>query len=178
LLINDVLESKLDFAFIAAVSEQRDFRLNYIPLADDLRLVFYASPTNPIFKKAKLEWRDLTRYPLITRSQNSLVSQFVNNKLKSEGCNTTIFGPQIMNDSELSQKLILDGTYIGATWEKLIEEHLAQGRLRVIPLPGNIPIEASLVFYENRGISQIIKKLIPACREAFTHFSNGYKALQ
>jgi LysR family transcriptional regulator, transcriptional activator of the cysJI operon len=174
ILIDELLNSTIDLAIVDALPKHRVHELNYVPLVKDIKLVFYASPGNPIFKKDRIEWRDLTEYPLITQSDDSLVNQLVNEKLKQEGLEIGIHGPHIMNSPELNKRLVIKGDYIGATYVKSIEEHVESGKLRLLSLPDDITFDVTLVFYSSTFLSSTAQKLLLLVKEAFAPFVDNH----
>jgi LysR family transcriptional regulator, transcriptional activator of the cysJI operon len=171
-LTSSVLDSTIDLAIIAT-SQQRDSRLNYVSIADDIKLVFFASPANPIFQKERVEWSDLSDHRLITGSDGSIVLQLVKNKLKEEGLNVDLRGPHVMNNAELTRRLIVNGDFLGITFQKYIDEQVKNGALRIITFPDDISIDASIIFYRNKLLSPMVKRLIPLAREAFVSFGES-----
>ncbi|OGO32860.1 MAG: hypothetical protein A2Z29_10385 [Chloroflexi bacterium RBG_16_56_11] len=166
-LIQDVIDSKLDLAIVPDLGYGND-KVSHVRISDGVKLVFFASPTHPIFQKESMEWSDICYYPLLVGHEPLATKKVIPNKLIAEGVNLPLNQDLTANNIQFCKILVQNGNGISVALKEDIEQEVSEGKLRALPLPNDIWIEVDAV--ANRGMltSPIVQLFITCAKASFS----------
>jgi DNA-binding transcriptional LysR family regulator len=162
----DVSNLQVDLGIVVKM-DYKNPRLKSIPLSFRERLVLVASPSSNIFKKEKLNFIDICGYPLVTGPETSATRRIILDKLKIRGCN--IPNPIIVevNSPEWGKNLVEDGKGMALFHLKSVAKDISNGRLKVLPLPGDIFVGADVLVRTDATEHPMTEQFITLVKEAF-----------
>jgi len=165
-LVKEVIDSSVDVAIVPNF----DFgvnKLSHVRIIDGIKLLFYASPSNPIFLKRSIEWVDLAEYPLIIGTEDSPMKKILTNKLISEGLQASPQFYLTADNFEFFKTIVKSGNSISfAVWED-IQGEVERGLLKVVPLPDDICVNIDVITHESHFSTYLVQEFITAVREAW-----------
>jgi LysR family transcriptional regulator, transcriptional activator of the cysJI operon len=165
-LIQDVIDSKLDLA-IAPDLGYGNGRVSRVLISDKVKLIFYASPLHPIFKKEPLEWRNICDYPLLIGHEPSAPKRAVPEKLRAEGVTTPLNEDLSADNVECCKRLVQNGKHISMALQEDIEHEVSEGKLRILTLPSDIYVEVYAIAHQGALTSPIIQNFITCVKASF-----------
>lgn len=165
-LVKDVIDSKIDLAVVPNLDYGSD-RLSHVRISDGIKLVFYASPIHPIFKKEQIEWQDLCSYPLVVGQETSSTQKIVSNKLAAEGVRMPLKLDLSVNNVECCKILAQNGKSICVALMEDIRKEVDDGKLRPLSLPGDIWVEVDAVIRRVALTSPLIQHFITCAKASF-----------
>ena len=165
-IVDGLLDMQYDIAVVVA-SNYRTSKLRVIRVADCEEIVLVASPSNPIFSIAELKLAELCRYPLLLPPRESATREIL---LESLGAEEEMIRPFILVETDYlacAKRLAEEGKGIALTHITNVEREIAQGKLRIIPLPSNIKIGADILIHREVPLPPIGERFISLVEEAF-----------
>jgi len=165
-LIEDVIDLKLDLAIVPDLGYGQD-KVSNTRIADAVKLMFFASPAHVIFKKAKIQWKDLCNYPLLVGHEPFATKKVIPDKMIAEGVHTPLNMDLTANNIECCKILVRNGKNISVCLKEDIERELNDGTLRIIPLPNPVTVEVEAVAHRGLLTSPIIQSIISCMKASF-----------
>jgi DNA-binding transcriptional LysR family regulator len=165
-LIEDVIDLKLDLAIVPDLGYGQD-KVSNARIADGVKLVFFASPDHVIFKKAKIQWKDLCNYPLLVGHEPFATKKVIPDKMIAEGVHTPLNMDLTANNIECCKILVKNGKNISVCLKEDLERELNDGTLRIIPLPNPVTVEVDAVAHRGLLTSPIIQNIISYMKASF-----------
>jgi len=164
-VVEEVLNSQVDLGIVVSM-DYGSPKLKSITLSERQRLVLVASPSSSIAQKERLEYVNLCGYPLILGPETSATRQIILKKIRVGGCATP--SPIIVevNSSEWGISLVENGEGVGLQHIMGVERAIADGRLKVLPLSGDIFVGVDAVLRADAPEHPMAEKLISLVREA------------
>jgi DNA-binding transcriptional LysR family regulator len=143
-IAEDVSNLRVDLGIVVSMDYQNP-RLKSITVSKREKLVLVASPSSPIFQKEHLDMIDICGYPLISGPETSATRRIILNKLKLRGCNLPVPIVVEANSLEWGRILVENGKGMGIYHKKSVENEIFSGKLKVLPLPGDIYVGADVL---------------------------------
>ena len=165
-IAEDVSNLQVDLGIVVNM-DYKNSKLKSIPLSPRERLVLVASPSSPIFKKEKLDFIDICGYPLITGPETSATRRIILNKLKLRGCNLPTPILVEVNSPEWGKSLVENGKGMALYLKKSVEKDIANGSLKIIPLPGDIFVGADILVRLDAPEHNMTEQFIMLVKKAF-----------
>jgi DNA-binding transcriptional LysR family regulator len=165
-LIQDVIDLKLDLAIVPDLGYGQD-KVSHTCIADGVKMVLFASPTHPIFKKENIQWKDICDYPLLAGHEPFATKKVIPDKMIAEGVHSPLNLDLSANNIECCKILVRNGKNISVCLKEDIEHELKDGTLRIIPLPRDITIEVDAVAHRGLLTSPIIQNIITYMKACF-----------
>ena len=167
-IAEDVADLQVDLGIVVSM-DYKNAKLKSSPLSTRERLVLVASPSSLIFKKEKLDFLDICGYPLITGPETSATRRIILNKLKIRGCNLPTPILVEVNNPEWGKSLVENGKGMGLYHKKSIEKDISGGRLKVLPLPGDIFVGADVLVRTDAPEHTMTEQFITLVKKEFSN---------
>jgi DNA-binding transcriptional LysR family regulator len=162
----DVLNSQVELGVVVSMDYGIP-KLKSITISPGGQVVLVASPSSPIFRKQNIELSDLCEYPLILGPETSATRRVVFNKFEAEGLRLDNFVAVEVNSVEWGRSLVESGRGVGLYYEKNVEKEVSEGRLRVLPVAGDMRVGADVLVRKDAFLSPMAEKFISLLRGAF-----------
>jgi DNA-binding transcriptional LysR family regulator len=132
-----VLDCEVDLGIVVS-TDYGNPKLKSVALSTEEKLVLVASPSSAIAQRPRLGFANLCGYPLILGPETSATRQLILKRIRSGGCHMP--SPIIVevNSSEWGINLVENGEGVGFHHIKSVERSIAEGRLKILPLTGDI----------------------------------------
>ena len=142
-------------------------KLKSITLSSQEKLVLVASPSSAIAQRPRLAFVNLCGYPLILGPETSATRRIILRKLRAGGCHMP--SPIIVevNSSEWGINLVENGEGVGLHHIKSVEKSISEGRLKILPLSGEIWVGVDALLRADAPEHPMAEKFISLVREAF-----------
>jgi len=124
-----------------------------------------ASPSSPIAQRPKLAFVNLCGYPLVLGPETSATRRIILNRIRAGGCHMP--SPIIVevDSSEWGINLIENGEGVGFHHIKSVERSISEGRLKILPLDGDIYIGVEALLHADAPEHQMAQKFIATIKE-------------
>jgi DNA-binding transcriptional LysR family regulator len=165
-IVQDVLSSQVELGVVVS-TDYGIPKLRSIIISEGEKLVFVASPSNPIFQKEHIELRDLCDYSLILGPETSATRKVVFSKFEAEGLKVNPLIAVEVNSVEWGMSLVESGKGISFYYIKNVEKEVSEGRLRVLPLINDIRVGVDALVRRDAFLLPIAERFISLLREAF-----------
>ena len=164
-VVEDVLNSQVDLGVVVSM-DYGNPKLKSIKLSSRQKLVLVASPSSSIAQRERLEYVNLCGYPLILGPETSATRQNILKKLRVGGC--AMPSPIIVevNSSEWGINLVENGEGVGLHHIMSVERAIAEGRLKVLPLSGDIFVGVDAIIRADAPEHPIAERFISLVKEA------------
>ena len=164
-VVEEVLNSRVDLGIVVSM-DYGNPKLKSITLSSRERLVLVASPSSSIAQRERLEYVNLCGYPLILGPETSATRQIILKKIRVGGC--AMPSPIIVevNSAEWGINLVENGEGVGLQHIMGVERAIADGRLKVLPLSGDIFVGVEAVLRADAPEHPMAEKFISLAREA------------
>ena len=132
-----VLNCEVDLGIVVS-TDYGNPKLKSVVLSSQEKLVLVASPSSAIAQRTHLAFANLCGYPLILGPETSATRQIILKRIRVGGCHMP--SPIIVevNSSEWGINLVENGEGVGLHHIKSVERSIAEGRLKILPLSGDI----------------------------------------
>ena len=132
-----VLNCEVDLGIVVS-TDYGNPKLKSVVLSSQEKLVLVASPASAIAQRPRLAFANLCGYPLILGPETSATRQIILKRIRVGGCHMP--SPIIVevNSSEWGINLVENGEGVGLHHIKSVERSIAEGRLKILPLSGDI----------------------------------------
>jgi DNA-binding transcriptional LysR family regulator len=167
-IAEDVANLQEDLGIVVKM-DYKNPRLKSVPLSSRERLALVASPSSPIFKKEKIDFLDICGYPLVTGPETSATRRIILNKLKIKGCNMPTPILVEVNSPEWGKSLVEDGKGMALYHIKSVAKDISSGRLKIIPLPGEILVGADVLVRTDAPEHNMTEQFITLVKQAFNN---------
>jgi LysR family transcriptional regulator, transcriptional activator of the cysJI operon len=166
-MLQDLVDSKNDVVIVPGIDY--GFKaLKHIRIADALKIVFYASPSNPIFDKPFIEWQDIVECPLSIGPENYPLFKILSKKLIEQKIFVPINNTSVAtNNPEISKIIVQNGEAIGIALERDLQKEIEQGNLRIISLPDDLSVDMDAVIRNESYTPDIVLDIINYARLSF-----------
>lgn len=165
-LVDRVMDSKLDLAIMPKMKYDSS-DLSHVRLANGIKLVFFASPSHPIFDTEEIDWSDLGYYPIILGTEASPLKQMISGKLLNQGLRTPPQFNFTASNVDFLKSLVQCGNVISIAAEEDIELELERGHLRTIPIPEDISMDIDAVSSKCHFSTVLVQDFIACAKNAF-----------
>jgi DNA-binding transcriptional LysR family regulator len=137
----DVLESEVDLGIVVG-TDTSDERFRTFTLSRSERLVLVASPQNPITRRKHFNLLSICGHPLVLGPETSATREVILRRLRAGGCGMPAPIIVEVNNSEWGINLVENGQGVGLHHISSVRKAIEEGRLKVLPLPGEIRVRA------------------------------------
>jgi DNA-binding transcriptional LysR family regulator len=163
-----VLDSDVDLGIVVSTDYGSD-KLKMIELSEKEQLVLVASPTSAIAQRPKLAFINLCGYPLVLGPETSVTRRIILNRIRAGGCHMP--SPIIVevNSAEWGINLVENGEGVGFHHIKSVERSIAEGRLKILPLNGDIFVGAQALLLGDGPEHPMVDKFISLVKDCFNH---------
>jgi DNA-binding transcriptional LysR family regulator len=162
----DVLNSQVDLGIVISM-DYGSPKLKSRKLSSRQKLVLVTSPSSPIAQRKRLDFVNLCGYPLVLGPETSASRRIILKKLRVGGC--AMPAPIIVevNSAEWGINLVENGKGVGLYHVKSVEKPISEGRLKVLPLAGEIWVGADALLRTDAPEHPMVESFITLTREAF-----------
>ena len=140
----DVLNSDLDIGIVVG-TDREDPRVKAVTLSNSEQLVLVASPANPISRRKHLSMVNICGHPLVLGPETSATRRMILHRLRADGCGVEPIIVEV-NNSEWGISLVENGEGIGFHHISSVQKSIDAGRLKALPLNGDIRVRAEALF--------------------------------
>lgn len=163
-----VLDSSVDLGIVISTDYGSE-KLKTIELSAQEQLVLVASPSSPIAQRPNLAFVNLCGYPLILGPETSASRKIILNKIRAGGCHMP--SPIIVevNNSEWGINLVESGEGVGLHHIMSVEKPIAEGRLKILPLNGDIFVGAQAILRGDAPEHPMAQKFISLVKDCLNH---------
>jgi DNA-binding transcriptional LysR family regulator len=165
-LIQDVIDSRIDLAIVPELAYETD-KLSQVRISDGVKLVLYASPVHPVFKRSQIEWSDVCNYPVVIGPDTSSVPQILAYKLHEEGIQRPLIFGSTANNLECCKILVQNGKNLSMALKEDIEGEITGNKLKVISLPSDTWVTVNAIMHRGFMTSPIVQNFISCARASF-----------
>jgi len=166
-MLQELLDSKNDVVILPSM-DYGFKELKHIRIADGLKIVFYASPSNDIFKREKIEWQDIIEYPISIGPEDYPLYKILSKKLVEEKVLVPIDNTYIAtNNPEISKIIVQNGKAIGFTLKRDIEKEIEQGSLKIIRMPDDLSVDIDAIIRNESYVPEIVLSIISYAKKSF-----------
>jgi len=167
-IAQSVLDSELDLGVVVS-ADYGSSKLKTIELSAQEKLVLVASPQSPIAQRPRLAFVNLCGYPLILGPETSATRRMFLNRIKMGGCHMP--SPIIVevNSPEWGINLVENGEGVGLHHIKSVEKPIAEGRLKVLPLTGDIYVGAEAILRSDAPEHPMAPKFISLVKDTLAN---------
>ncbi len=147
-----------------AADRQRQRRLNHITVSPPQQVVCFAAFNQAI--PEPLSWEELSRYPLISGPENSVLRKMISGKLKEHGLECRHFIADV-SSTDWCKQLVQNGQGISFTIAEDIKEALAQNLVKLVPLEDPLYLTAEAVVRSDIFMNPTTREFIVLVKQAF-----------
>jgi LysR family transcriptional regulator, low CO2-responsive transcriptional regulator len=160
-----VLNSDIDLGIVVS-TDYGNPKLKSIPLSSQEQLVLVASPSSAIARQTRLAFVNLCGYPLVLGPETSATRRMILRKIRAGGSHLP--APKIVevNSSEWGINLVERGEGVGLHHIKSVERSIAEGRLRLLPLSGDIYVGVEALLRADAPRHPMAEKFIILVKQA------------
>ena len=166
-IVQQVTDMEVDLGVVLSTDYDNN-KVKFIRIADAERLVFVASPGVALSRKKKVEWADLVSYPIICGAPGSLLHGLVADKFKKAG----ILTPPLIIVNTLSTDVlkvfVKEGNTLGMWHFKDVENEVAAGELKILPLAEDILVPIDFVINQKTDVNPVIQDIMKYIKQEFT----------
>jgi DNA-binding transcriptional LysR family regulator len=163
-MVQGVLDAQLDLAIVPQYEYDKS-KLDSMVVSPSQQIVCFAS-YNQFIQKEPLSWKDLSNYPLVTGTEDSIIRKLISEKLKEQGLEMQRFVTEV-NSTEWCKMLVEDGKGISFTIFGDIEQQVAQNRLKIVQMEENLYLKAESIMRSGTFINPAINEFIAMVKQAF-----------
>jgi DNA-binding transcriptional LysR family regulator len=160
-----VTNSQLDLGIVVSM-DYNNPKLKYIILSSQQQLVLVASPTSAIAQRPRLSFVNLCGHPLVLGPDTSATRRIILQRLRAGGCHVP--SPIIVevNSSEWGINLVENGDGVGLHHIRSVEKHISEGRLKVLPMSGDIFVGVEAILRTDAPRNPMADKFIALAKQA------------
>jgi DNA-binding transcriptional LysR family regulator len=159
-----VQECEVDLGIVVS-TDYGSNKLKTIGLSSEQQMVLVASPSSPIAQRPKLAFVNLCGYPLVLGPETSATRRIILNRIRAGGCHMPSPIVVEVNSSEWGINLVENGEGVGFQHIKSVERSINEGRLKILPLDGNIFIGVEAIMHTDVPEHQMAQKFIAVVNE-------------
>ncbi len=163
-----VYNSDVDLGIVVS-TDYGNPKLKVIELSTQEQLVLVASPSSPIAQRPKLAFVNLCGYPLVLGPETSATRRLILNRIRVGGCHMP--SPIIVevNSSEWGINLVENGDGVGFHHIKSVERPIAEGRLKVLPINGDIYIGVEAILRSDAPEHPMAQRFITLVKDCLAN---------
>ncbi len=161
-VFDEILSGRINFGFVGAKHPSE--ALEYIDIYDD-KMVLITSPQKD-FAKDSVSIKSLAGETILLREEGSGTRLLLENALKKQKMDVTVFKPQIINDSlEAIKRMVALDIGISIMSEIAVKNEVASGQLIKYEIRDlELKRSFSLVYCNNRCLSPLEEKFVQMLR--------------
>jgi DNA-binding transcriptional LysR family regulator len=162
----DVYNCQVDLGIVVDMDYNNN-KLKSIPISSRQQLVLVSSPSSSISRKQHLEFINLCGYPLILGPETSATRRIILRKLMTGGCHVPVPIIVEVNSSDWGLHLVENGEGVGLFHIRGVERSISEGRLKVLPLSGEIWVGVSALLRTDAPEHPMVEKFVSLVNQAF-----------
>jgi DNA-binding transcriptional LysR family regulator len=162
----DVFNCQVDLGIVVSMDYGNN-KLKSVPISKRQQLVLVASPSSAIARKHRLEFVNLCGYPLILGPETSASRRIILRKLMTGGCHSPVPIVVEVNSQEWGIHLVENGEGAGLFHIKSVERSIAEGRLKILPLSGEIWVGVDTLLRSDAPEHPMVEKFVSLVGKAF-----------
>lgn len=163
-----VVDSEIDLGIVVDTDYGNE-KLKAVELSSQEQLVLVASPKSPIAQRPKLAFVNLCGYPLVLGPETSATRRIILNKIRAGGCHMPSPIVVEVNSPEWGINLVESGEGVGLHHIKSVEKHIAEGRLKVLPLNGDILVGSQAIIRADAPEHPMVQKFINLVKDCMNN---------
>jgi DNA-binding transcriptional LysR family regulator len=136
-IAESVLDSEVDLGIVVSTDYGSE-KLKCMDLSSREQMVLVASPASAIAQRPKLAFVNLCGYPLILGPETSASRRMILKRIRAGGCHMPSPIVVEVNSPEWGINLVENGEGVGLHHIKSVEKPIAEGRLKILQLDGDI----------------------------------------
>ncbi len=162
----DVYNCQVDLGIVVSMDYGNN-KIKSVPISKRQQLVLVASPSSSIARKHRLEFMNLCGYPLILGPETSASRRIILRKLMTGGCHSPVPIIVEVNCPEWGLRLVENGEGVGLFHVRSVERSIAEGRLKVLPLSGEIWVGVDTLLRADAPEHPMVEKFVSLVGQAF-----------
>ncbi len=165
-IVEELIDLQHDVAIVVNLN-YRTRKLRAMRVSEGEKLVLVTSPSSPIFLKKELKLADLRGYPLLLPPEKSATREILLRRFEAEGSEVK---PSILVETdylECAKRLAEEGKGIALMHITNVEDEVAQGRLRIVPLVDELTVGASVLVRRDVPLPSAGSRFISLVKETF-----------
>jgi len=147
-----ILNFNSDIAIVGRVNYPD--KLEVIPIFED-QLVLVASSNSELFKKGKIQIKELRGKPFIMREEGSGIRKILLELFEQEEISPNVV--MELGNSDAIKKLVNQGIGLSVLTKTMVHDDIKRGFLRPIRLDKKLILNFDIVFYRSRQSSHLIQ---------------------
>lgn len=168
-MVQDVVDATLDLAIVPRFDYPSE-KLKYVQVSNPERIVLFGAarqemPAHP------LSWEEIGEYPLVMGPEASVIRRVIFDRFRELGLMEPELAAEVGN-VEWCRTLVENGKGVSFTLVKDIEEHVAAGRFKLVPLEEYLSITADAAARQDVD-NPIINTFIHLVQHAFGYDDAG-----
>ncbi len=163
-IVEETSDMQHDLAVVARLN-YGNHRLETMEVSDGERMIFIASPNDPLSQKDELELADLNGHPLILPAEKSATREVLLQKLKEQKVEPIIIAE--VDNPERVKSLVGMGKGVALVLEASVEDELPGGKLIVLPFKEDIRIGVDILVHRDNPLHSMGNRFVSLVRETY-----------
>jgi len=161
----DILDSAIDVGIVVDTGYTNS-KLRAVAISNREQLVLVASPSLSITKKERVDFADLAAYHLVAGPEGSATRQIISDAFKASGYEMPTLNVEV-NSLEWGLSLVENGKGIGIYHIKVVEEKIAEGRLKALPFVNEIRVGVQALIRTDSPVNPLVERFLALVRGKF-----------
>ena len=163
-IVEETSDLQHDLAVVARLN-YGNCKLETIEASEGEKMLFIASPNDPLSRKDKLELADLNGHPLILPAENSATREVLLQKLEEQQIKPVVIAE--VDNPECAKSLVSMGKGVALVLEASVEEELPMRKLIVLPFKEDIRIGVDILVHRDNPLRSMGNKFVSLVRETY-----------
>lgn len=167
-IVEETSDLQHDLAVVARLNYGEP-KLEAIGVSDGEKMIFIASPSDPLSREDELELTDLNGYPLILPAEKSATREVLLAKLEQQQVKPLVIAE--VDNPEGVKSLVSIGKGVALVLETSLEGELPGGKLRALPFKEDIRIGVDILVHKDNPLRSMGNRFVSLVREAYKNRS-------
>lgn len=163
-IVEETSDMQHDLAVVARLN-YGNHKLETIGVSDGEKMIFIASPSDPLSREDELELTDLNGHPLILPAEKSATRQVLLQKLEEHQVKPLVIAE--VDNPESVRSLVRMGKGIALVLETSVEDELPGGKLTVLPFKEDIRIGVDILVHRDNPLRSMGNRFVSLVRETY-----------
>ena len=163
-IVEETSDMQHDLAVVARLN-YGNHKLETIGVSDGEKMIFIASPSDPLSREDELELTDLNGHPLILPAEKSATRQVLLQKLEEHQVKPLVIAE--VDNPESVRSLVRMGKGIALVLKTSVEDELPGGKLTVLPFKEDIRIGVDILVHRDNPLRSMGNRFVSLVRETY-----------
>jgi DNA-binding transcriptional LysR family regulator len=163
-IAKEISDLRYDLAVVARLNYTSP-KLETVEISGGEKMVFVASPNDPLSRKGKLKLGNLNGYPLVLPSEQSASRETLLRKLNEQQIRPLVVAE--MDNPEHVKHMVKIGKGIALLLEANVKEEVSHRELVVLPFKEDVRIGIDVLFHKDNPLSAAAKTFLSMVRETY-----------